>query len=199
MVSDSIQFLDRGGNRSGRSPRNCDSTAEFTIRHRLEVVAPTVVDAVEFAGGLVCDRAIAGWAATVIVAEESDPTPLQILGAQVVGLDDVLNSTVNEPDPHTVVVAADLIDSDARVRRGVLWTLTRRGIEVMLWGEPRHASIANRRFALVEHRLTVAARAFKAHALAATVHADAPIAVSERFHSRRVMGTSASTDVIPAS
>ncbi len=53
------------------------------MRYRLDVVAPTVLDAVRFAGGWVYDRVMAGWDVTVLVGADEDARPLEILGAEV--------------------------------------------------------------------------------------------------------------------
>ena len=40
------------------------------MRYRLDVVAPTVLDAVMFAGGWVYDRVMAGWDVTVLIGTD---------------------------------------------------------------------------------------------------------------------------------
>ena len=83
------------------------------MRYRLDVVAPTVLDAVRFAGGWVYDRVMAGWDVTVLVGDDEDVRPLEILGAEVRDLESVLASWEDRPHPQTVAVAADLFDRDA--------------------------------------------------------------------------------------
>ena len=62
------------------------------MRYRLDVVAASVVDVVRFAGGWLFDRSMAGWDVTVLVADHPDDRPLQILGAQMLDLEDALAS-----------------------------------------------------------------------------------------------------------
>jgi hypothetical protein len=66
----------------------------------------------------------------------------------------------------TVAVAADLFGSDERVRRGVLEALDQGLTEVTLWGDHCPAEL-DQNVDPVQHRLSAAARAFKAQALAA--------------------------------
>ena len=90
------------------------------MRYRLDVVAPTVLDAVRFAGGWVYDRVMAGWDVTVLIGNDEDVRPLEILGAEVRDLESVLESWEDRPHPQTIAVAADLFARDSRVRQGVL-------------------------------------------------------------------------------
>ena len=89
--------------------------AELDMRYRLDVVAPTVLDAVRFAGGWIYDRVMAGWDVTVLIGSDEDVRPLQILGAQTLDLESVLEAWEDRPHPQTVAVAADLFDRDPRV------------------------------------------------------------------------------------
>ena len=93
------------------------------MRYRLDVVSPTVLDAVQFAGGWIYDRVMAGWDVNVLVSRDEDVRPLQILGAETLDLESVLESWEQRPHPQTVAVAADLFGQDDRVRRGVLGAL----------------------------------------------------------------------------
>jgi hypothetical protein len=111
---------------------------------------------------------MAGWDVTVLVADNSDDRPLQILGAETADLETALVSGLaglTGPRPHALAVAADLYERDARVRQGVRHALESGQTEVTLWGDTWPAELD--RVDSVEHRLSVAARAFKAQALAA--------------------------------
>ena len=105
------------------------------MRYRLDVVAADVADVVRFAGGWMYDRVMAGWDVTVLLAEDADERPLQILGVDTADLDSALALWAERPHPQTVAVAADLFASDERVRRGVLGALEQGLTEVTLWGE----------------------------------------------------------------
>ena len=82
------------------------------MRYRLDVVSPTVLDAVRFAGGWIYDRVMAGWDVTVLVNSGEDVRPLEVLGAEALDLESVLESWEQRPHPQTVAVAADLFDLD---------------------------------------------------------------------------------------
>ena len=134
MVARSFDTADRGvqGVRgvAGAGLR----AAEAGVRYRLDVVAADVVDVVRFAGGWLFDRAMAGWDVTVLVADHPDERPLQILGAQMLDLEDALASVGHRPPPQALAAAADLFGCDSRVRQGVLQALDQGVTEVTLWG-----------------------------------------------------------------
>ncbi|GAB3236440.1 hypothetical protein [Mycolicibacterium hippocampi] len=167
------------------------------MRYRLDVVAPSVLDAVQFAGGWIYDRVMAGWDVTVLVGSDEDVRPLEILGAQTLDLEAVLESWEQRPHPQTVAVAADLFDRDDRVRRGVLGALEQGATEVTLWGAPLPAELDSS-VDSVEHRLSAAARAFKAQALAVAIGAVVePVGRSETFCCGMMLSVAA--DLVPAS
>jgi hypothetical protein len=166
------------------------------MRYRLDVVAPTVLDAVRFAGGWVYDRVMAGWDVTVLVSGDDDARPLEILGADVRDLESVLEAWEERPHPQTVAVAADLFAVDARVREHVLNALDQGATEVTLWGECLPAEL-DESVDSVQHRLSAAARAFKAQALAAANDSAGDIGHSETFQCG--MMASVAADLIPAS
>jgi hypothetical protein len=166
------------------------------MRYRLDVVAPTVLDAVRFAGGWVYDRVKAGWDVTVLIGGEEDVRPLEILGAQVRDLESVLASWEERPHPQTVAVAGDLFAVDSRVRGHVLNALDQGATEVTLWGESLPAELDDS-VDSVHHRLSAAARAFKAQALAAANHPEPVVGGTETF--RCGMMASVAADLIPAS
>jgi hypothetical protein len=166
------------------------------MRYRLDVVAPTVLDAVRFAGGWVYDRVMAGWDVTVLISGDDDARPLEILGAEVRDLESVLEAWEERPHPQTVAVAADLFAVDARVREHVLKALDQGATEVTLWGERLPAEL-HESVDSVQHRLSAAARAFKAQALAAANVSAGDIGLSETF--RCGMMASVAADLIPAS
>ncbi|MGO4443911.1 hypothetical protein AB4Z42_11210 [Mycobacterium sp. 2YAF39] len=167
------------------------------MRYRLDVVAPTVLDAVRCAGGWIYDRVTAGWDVTVLIGSDDDLRPLQILGAQTLDLGSVLEEWEDRPHPQTVAVAADLFDRDPRVLAHVRNALEQGATEVTLWGERVPAELDGS-VDSAAHHLSAAARAFKARALAAANDpgADA-VAESETF--RCGMMASVAADLVPAS
>ncbi len=167
------------------------------MRYRLDVVAADVADAVRCAGGWLFDRAMAGWDVTVLVADHPDDRPLQILGAQILDLEYALATAGHRPPPQTLAVAADLFDCDPRVREGVLQALDQGATEVTLWGQTWPAELHDS-VGLVQHRLSAAARAFKAQAFAAAALTPVSIEPIETFRSRVMGSPSVEADLIPA-
>jgi hypothetical protein len=168
------------------------------MRYRLDIVAPSVTEVVRFAGGWVFDRVMAGWDVTVLVADtREDPLPLHILGADTADLEVALTRGLTEPHPHSLAVAADLYGTDARIREGVWRALDSGRTEVTLWGEHWPAELE--RVDSVEHRLSCAARAFKARALAAASLPVDRIAFTETFRSGTPASCPVAADLVPAS
>lgn len=138
------------------------------MRYRFDIVGRSVLDVVTAAGGWLYDRATAGWDVTVMILdalEDTDIRPLQILGARVLDLEWVLMQWEHWPHPQTIAVCAEMFDGHARVRQGVIDALEHSSTEVTLWGDvpaELHRNVDAR-----QHRLTAAARAFKAQALRA--------------------------------
>ncbi|MGE0216057.1 hypothetical protein [Mycolicibacterium sp.] len=167
------------------------------MRYRLDVVSPTVLDAVRFAGGWIYDRVMAGWDVSVLVGSEDDVRPLEILGADALDLESVLAAWGDRPHPQTVAVAADLFGRDERVRRGVLGALEQGATEVTLRGATLPSELDSS-VGSVEHRLSAAARAFKAQALAAAYGAAGePVSRTETFCCGVMASVAA--DLVPAS
>lgn len=134
-----------------------------------------------------------------MIADHTDTRPLDILGVQVVGLDEALGSRVRSPLPQTIAIDAELYAADARVRDGMLDVFDHMLIdEVTLWGDGCPSEI-DRRVAPVQHRLSMAARAFKLRALsavAATVDTAEP---TEQFRSCALNpGGDGFGDLVPA-
>jgi hypothetical protein len=174
------------------------------MRYRLDVVASGVVDAVRFAGGWLFDRAMAGWDVTVLLtdlADHPDARPLQVLGARMIDLEDALAAVESRPRPQALAAAADLFGCDPRVRQGVLRALDHGVTEVTLWGETWPAEL-DESVGLVQHRLSMAARRFKAQALAAALNArgvpDGSIGDVETFRSGLLACPSVAADLVPS-
>ena len=167
------------------------------MRYRLDVVAADVADVVRFAGGWLFDRTMAGWDVTVLVADHPDERPLQILGARILDLEYTLATLGHRPPPQTLAAASDLFDCDSRVRQGVLQALDQGATDVTLWGKTWPVELDSH-VGLVEHRLSAAARAFKAQALAAAGMSPALIGPIETFRSRVMSSPSVEADLVPA-
>jgi hypothetical protein len=125
-----------------------------------------MVEVVRSTGGWLFDRVMAGWDVTVITPDHSDSRPLQILGARVRDLETTLAMPALGPCLSAIAVQSDLYDCDARIRRMVLTAFGEGLAEVRFWGDLRPEDLDGTADP-VWHRLSVAARAFKAQALAA--------------------------------
>jgi hypothetical protein len=136
-----------------------------TMRYRLDVIASCVGDVVQSAGGWLFDRAVAGWEVNVCLFDARDARPLRILGAKTLDLTSVLESIKKTPLDRALAVTVDAFATDARTRATVVDVLNEAG-EVALWGDGWPAELEHR-IQVVQHRLSSAACAFKAHALAA--------------------------------
>jgi hypothetical protein len=126
-----------------------------------------MVDAVRHTGGWLFDLVMAGWEAVVLTEDKTDSRPVRILGARGLDLDADLATSVRFPGPHAIAVDARLCESDERVRRLVLSTLDSGAAEVRLWGDHWRAGFDDETAVPRQHRLSVAAQAFKAQAMAA--------------------------------
>ncbi len=172
------------------------------MRYRLDVVAPSVREAVRAAGGWMFDRVMAGWDVRVLVDPErwngADDRALQILGADTGDLESALITGPRGVRPHALAVAADLYDTDSRIREGVQQALDSGQTEVTLWGESWPAELEGSSVGSVEHRLSVAARAFKAQALAALDCSESRAEI-ELFRSGTPASCPVAADLVPAS
>jgi hypothetical protein len=148
-------------------------------RYQLTVLAASMVDVLRSAGGWICDRARAGWDVNVVVAEHHDARPLTILGASTLVVDAELSDVVRAASHGGgLAVSARLLAADASIRTAVLNSLKRGHAQVTVWGEDWPAEFGPK-VDPVEHKLSSAARAFKAHALGAAVGSDSPITTTE--------------------
>jgi len=143
------------------------SSVELSPRPRLTAIGTHPADVVRATGGWLFDQAMAGWDVAVLTAEPGDPRAVQILGARAYDLHAVLASPVAlGPCLQAMVVPADLYDRDERVRQIAANALGIGHAEVRLWGAADRTT-TGRGTAAVRHQLSIAARAFKAQALAA--------------------------------
>lgn len=165
----------------GRVP---ESPASMLTRYRLDVIASSVGDVVQSAGGWLFDRAMAGWDINLHIDGSWDARPLRILGIDVHPLHETLAPPTTWPPGHSIAVAADVFTTDARVRKNAAGALERGLTEVTVWGDTWPPEF-NRRAEAVQHRLSAAARAFKAQALTAAALPSGSIALTETFRSSR--------------
>ena len=139
----------------------------------MAAIAPTAADAIGSAGGWLFDQALAGWDVTVITAERADCRPLRILGVRDHTLESVLSYQGDGSCLSAIAFSAAMFASDERVRRIVLAAVEAGVPELRFWGDTdvTGAGLGGTGLdgpaSLVAHRLSSAARAFKAQALAA--------------------------------
>ncbi|MDY6995512.1 MAG: hypothetical protein SW019_02880 [Actinomycetota bacterium] len=126
-----------------------------------------VSEIITAAGGYLCDQARCGWDVTVLLADDCDVRPLTILGAtarlQQADAESVLGA-LNRG--QGLLIGAERLARGTEVHRALSRVLSRGANDVTVWGEPKHAR-ADAGLEPAAHRLSSAARAFKAHALAA--------------------------------
>jgi hypothetical protein len=143
------------------------------------VIASSVQHAVRFTGGWLFDQVMAGWDVNVLTTDHADARPLRILGAHAVDLEYALARVIHGPCLQAIAVSADLYDSDARVRR-MVQTVGEGPADIRFWSDRRPENLGDGDDP-VRHRLSVAARAFKAQALAAAALAVDADEVTEVF------------------
>jgi hypothetical protein len=147
-------------------------------RFRMDVVCATVREAVEHAGGLICDRSLSGWEVGVFAADDGDDIALRILGAART------ESLSQEPGAEkllrAVVVSASRYRDDDDLRCWVEEAMGDPLIEVLVWDSGRPASEISQ----VEIPISRAAAGFLGHARAA-VGCESPSDPSEFFRQLR--------------
>jgi hypothetical protein len=132
---------------------------------QLAVITASPAAAVSYAGGWLFVRTMAGWDATVLTEGRADPRPCQILGARARSLDSLRAAPLPARSLLAIVIQADLYDSDPWLSQVAHHALAEDHAELLICGGPLDRS--GRTGSLARHRLSVAARAFKAQALAA--------------------------------
>jgi uncharacterized protein YlxP (DUF503 family) len=157
------------------------SATSYT-RYRLFVVISDVREFVASAGGWICDRIQAGWDVSVAVTEPHDLRPLQILGITAVVTDQGFESLSDRGEVAVIAFAAEAFDRDELLRRQVIKVLDHGASEVTIWGEILPIGLEGRVHRL-QHRLSIASRAFKAHAVAAVPFPIAAISATEDLYS----------------
>ncbi|MGV0783127.1 hypothetical protein [Mycolicibacterium peregrinum] len=131
------------------------------MRAQLDVLAKSAEQAVIWAGGLICDRALGGWAVVVWLPETVGTPALKILGAETrIG---VLDAEFADTGTTLVRVGHSLSSAAERPRHQ-----TYRCVPPVSHSSPHDGS--GRQVSsddALQHRLSMAARAFKEQALRA--------------------------------
>ena len=137
-----------------------EDTDRYQDRYRLHVVATNIADVVTSLGGLIFDRAMAGWDVTVAVDGSVNDRAIRILGGRVAA------AGPDCPRAHVLAFATDVFVTNEPVRRLALAARKGNATEVLLWGRRQPPNL-NWTFVPVWHRPSAAAQVFKSHALAA--------------------------------
>ena len=157
-----------------------------SLRPRLTAIAPSTAEAVRCAGGWLFDQVMVGWDVTVVAVDMGDTRALEILGVRARELDAICANPILGPCPQSIAVRTDLYDADERVRRLVLAAAEGGGAEIRLWGDGWPEDFDGRAES-VSHRLSLAARAFKAQAMAAADLCGEPTGDTEVFRRGELM------------
>lgn len=151
---------------------------DYATRHRMAIFAGNAADIVGFAGGLIFDRVGAGWDVKIQLASVTpeDERSLRILGIQSrmhsVGFD-------TSPWPDVLLMSADVYSGQIQARRMFNTAARKQHAEVVMWGGGWPDEL-DPGIGTVEHRLSTAARAFKAYAMVAA-GLDATVQPAEQF------------------
>jgi hypothetical protein len=181
-MSSAKMVMGRETPRVGRQGRRVQAVTDRVVRYQLIVIAPSGADVVQFTGGWLFDRRMAGWDVDVLVPDQDAARALQILGARIVDLHSGLASVVRGPErAAALAVAADLVAVDERIHEEVLEAVRSGLTEVALWGDSRPSKIGGR-VDSTQYRLSAAARVYKGHALAAAGLADQEVGHTERLY-----------------
>jgi hypothetical protein len=141
----------------------------------MAAIAPCAAEVVKSAGGWLFDQVLAGWDVTVITADHADRRALRILGVRDYELGSALACPEPRPCLAAIAVPVEMYHADERVRQMVLAAARAGDTEIRLWGDGDAVPGDFDGEAPVAHRLSAAARAFKAQAMtAAAVRADGP-------------------------
>ena len=159
-----------------------DSSPIGSRRYQLTVLAASTVDLVGSAGGWMCDKARAGWDVRVVLTDDHDTRPLAILGASPLEAGTELSDVMKMASFGGALGVSAGVLADDRIRAGVLGILKRGLTQVTVWGQDWPAEFS-RKADPVEHTLSSAARAFKAHALGGATVPKSQVAKTETLFS----------------
>jgi hypothetical protein len=151
-------------------------------RYQVCVVAHDVGELVDLAGGWMCDRTLTGWDVSVAFSDPRDLRPLQILGVTTLVNHQRFASINDGGVTASIAITPGIFESDNRIRGKVFRALDQGTVEVTFFG-PSIPSDLGGRLDRRQHRLSGAARAFKAHALAAASVPCATMDASEGLYS----------------
>ncbi|GAC68174.1 hypothetical protein [Gordonia soli] len=168
------------------------------MRYQLDIIGDNVSDLVVHVGGWIYDRVSAGWDVTVLLPGGEDVRPLHILGAGAETLDLYGHGLLcGVRQPQAIAASADLCSRNPWVATVLANALSTGDAEITLWGDHWPSNLDDSREP-VSHRLSVAARAFKAQALAAVGESPLAVGKCEVFRTEVAQHSLISTDLVPA-
>jgi hypothetical protein len=134
---------------------------------------------------------MAGWDVTVYLQDPSDQRPLQIVGVRAVDLREAAIGPTSEEWPDVVLIEAGLYCSQEWVRRHAAVATRRPTTEVLLWGGEKHVDLSTK-LRQSEHRISIAAHAFKTSAISAAGESASSVGQTERLLCKKAVLTIAS-------
>ncbi len=170
--------------------RGSSVAADPNVPYRLDVMGTSVADVVTSVGGWLFDRTMAGWRVSMRTACDWDVRALQILGIGTIPLDWDLEAR-KAPQSQTLAVSAELYLSDARLREDIITALDGGLTELCVWGDTQQLGSVDHLEGTI-HRLSAAARVFKAQALMALAVPHESVRCTESFRVARAASTLAS-------
>jgi hypothetical protein len=144
-----------------RQTRSLPSNRGRATPHHLVVLGVDAPNIVTAAGGLICDSVRAGLRVDVYLERGGDERALHILGVSARALPDHFEFEAEWPD--AILLGAELQERHTGVRRLVADATRRRRAQVAAWGDCESSDMPTG----IDHRLSVAAQAFKRHAMKA--------------------------------
>ncbi|OMC29495.1 hypothetical protein A5740_18125 [Mycobacterium sp. GA-1841] len=142
------------------------------------VFASSSADAAEFAGGLIFDRVGAGWEVKIHLVSD---TPKDERTMRILGIKNRMHSARFDPAdwPDSILIGADVYGTQPDIRRILNAASRRPHTEVAMWGGKWPGNLESGT-GMVEHRLSIAARAFKVYAVA-SAGLDRSVGPAEQF------------------
>jgi hypothetical protein len=137
------------------------------LGYTVTVLAEDTAAVVTAAGGLIFDRASAGWKVKTYLVSPCGGRPLRILGVSHTGLVTVDPSGQRPTHlPDALVMSASLYNANSIVRQYIGAACSSQQVDVAIWGGEWPMDLAPG-IGPVEHRLSSAAQKFKWHAMVA--------------------------------
>lgn len=160
---------------SGGTPLSVRTEEPLVDHYRLDVITDSVRDAIQHAGGLMFDRARAGWRVVVVTDDAAHPRALAILGVQTQAPRDADEQQhAQGREQRTTVSRLGGFGPDREPNTGA---------RLLRWDHPGPGA-STCGLQPLAHPLSAAARAFKAHALHSAgldVGPDADVLQCEHF------------------